>query len=152
MMYVVPGTEHGIDDEEAPLEAIRRMNEMVKSLVNKCPSVKFGPWIGPYSKSKPLLTEFPEDVDTVEKYVYEFNRFISPGDRGYVRLNGYFSSKTSIGEIESIISSFKKPRIQFFQLAHSDATAPVNMGTLTGSVKEMAYSPDFHNAFKKSSG
>ena len=146
---MVPGIEKGIDDEEAPLEVSRRMNEMVKSLINKCPSVKFGPWIGPYSKSYLLLTKFPEDVDTVEKYVYVFNRFVSPEERGYVRLNGYLSSKTSVGEIESIISSFKKPRIQFFQLVHSDATAPVNMGILTGSVKEIDYSPDFMNTFKK---
>ena len=43
MIHVVPGTDKGIDDEEAPLEDIRHMKEMVKSLVNKCPSVKFGP-------------------------------------------------------------------------------------------------------------
>ena len=43
---------------------------MVKSLINKCPSVKFGPWISDYTKSIPLLTEFPEDVDIVEIYIY----------------------------------------------------------------------------------
>ena len=149
MMYVVPGTEKGIDEDEAPLEAIRRMHEMIRSLINKCPSVKFGPWIGEPTKLNPLLTEFPEDVDIAERYAFDFNRFISPGDRSYVRLHGYFPSNTSIGKIESIISGFKKPRTQFFQLAHSNATAPVNMGTLTGSVKEMAFSQDFANTFKK---
>ena len=88
MMYVVPGTEKGIDDKEAPLEAIRRMNQMVKSLINKYPSVKFGPWIGDYTKSSPLLSECLEDVNIVEKYVYEFNRFFFTGERGYVRLHG----------------------------------------------------------------
>ena len=80
MMYVVPGTSKGITDEEAPSEAIRRINEMGKSLANKCLSVKFGPWIGPYSKSNPLLTEFPEDMDTMDKCVFYFNRLISPGE------------------------------------------------------------------------
>ena len=73
MTYVVSGTKKRIDDEEAPLEAIRCMNEMVKSLIDECPSVKFGPLTGPYSKSNPLLKVFPEDVDTVEICVYEFN-------------------------------------------------------------------------------
>ena len=149
MMYIVPGTEKGIDEDEAPNEAIRRMNEMIRSLINKCPSVKFGPWIGNYTKNNPLLTEFPEDVDIVERYVFDFNRFISPDERAYVRLHGYYSPKTSICEIESIISGFKKPRVQFFQLAHSNATAPVIMGTITGSVKEMANSCDFAKTFKK---
>ena len=71
MMYVVPGTEKGIDEDEAPLEAIRRMNEMIRSLINKCPSVKFRPWIGEPTKLNPLLTEFPEDVDIAERYAFD---------------------------------------------------------------------------------
>ena len=106
MMFLVPGTEKGIDEEEAPNEAIRRMNEMIRSLINKYLSVKFGPWIGKYTKNNPLLIEFPEDVDIVERYIFDFNRFVSPGERTYVHLHRYYSTKTSICEIEAIISGF----------------------------------------------
>ena len=45
MMVTVPGTDKGIDEDEAPLEAIRKMNLMIKSLINKIPSIKLGPWL-----------------------------------------------------------------------------------------------------------
>lgn len=43
MIFMVPGKEKGIDEKEAPLEAIRRMNAMIKSLINKLPSIRLGP-------------------------------------------------------------------------------------------------------------
>lgn len=112
MWYLVQ--KKGIDEDEAPLEAIRRMNEMIRSLINKYPLVKFGPWSGESTKLNPLLIEFPGDVDISEQHAFNFNRFIYPGDRSYVRLHGYFPSNTSIDEFEAIISGFKKPRTQFF--------------------------------------
>ena len=146
---MVPGEDKGIDEEEAPLEAIRRMNAMIKSLINKLPSIRLGPWKYDKKTSSKMISEFPEDVDRVEKYAFDFNRFISPGDRAYCRLHIFYDDSTNLAEINSIISGFKKPRIQFLQLAHSDALSPIAMGTLTGSVKEMAESPDFHSVFKK---
>ena len=86
----------------------------------------------------------------VEKYVYDFNRFISPGGRLYCCINLHYDpSKTSPAEIEGITQGFKKPRIQFMQKAFSDAPSPIQMGSLTGSVKSMATSPDFLQSFKK---
>ena len=41
-MVAVPSKD--IDEEEAPMEAIRRLNGMVKCLINKLPSVKIGLW------------------------------------------------------------------------------------------------------------
>ena len=36
----------------------------------------------------------------------------------------------------------------FFQIAHSDATFPIIIGTLAGSVNNMANSKDVYNLFK----
>ena len=55
---------------------------------------------------------------------------------------------TTLREIDLVISSFKKKKMQFLQLAHSDATSSVQMGSVTGSVKCMAASPDFLEVFK----
>ena len=68
----------------------------------------------------------------------------------YCRINIFYNaSKASISEIEGVISGFKKPRVQFLQLAHSDSPSPIQMGSITGSVKAMAISPDFIQTFKK---
>ena len=80
-MFVIPGTDKGIDDEESPLEAIININTMVKRLISKISSVKFGPWNGSLIKTEKLLTEFPEDLDITERYIYEFNCFYSLGNR-----------------------------------------------------------------------
>ena len=152
-VYIICIGPKDIKEEEAPCEAIRKMNQMIKCLINKIPSVKLGIWNHESYSSNKFLTELPEDVDTVEWYVHDFNRFISPGKNLYCRLHLYYNSgKTSIAEIESVLSSFKKPRVQFMSLAHSDAISPVAMGTFTGSVKEMAESPDFYLSLKKTFG
>ena len=44
MMISVPGLDKGVNEDEAMLEAICQINAMLRSLVNKVPSVKFGPW------------------------------------------------------------------------------------------------------------
>ena len=82
IIFLVPGTDKGIDKEKSPLKAIRQVNVMIKSLTNKITSVKVIPWIGNLTKEEAFLTEFPEDLDIAEKYNYDFNRFYSPGDRG----------------------------------------------------------------------
>ena len=42
VMVAIPSKD--VDEEEAPLEAIRKVNTMVKCLVNKLLSVKLGLW------------------------------------------------------------------------------------------------------------
>ena len=66
MICVVPGTDKVIDEEESPLEVIREMNQMVKRLINKIPSVKFEPWKGDPNKINKLLTELPEDINIIK--------------------------------------------------------------------------------------
>ena len=66
-MFMVPYKEKGIDDEEAPLEAIGVMNQMIKFPINKIPSFRFGHWIGLPSLKKTLLPVLPEDVDLVDR-------------------------------------------------------------------------------------
>ena len=148
VMCAVPSKD--VDEDEAPLEGIRKMNLMIKSLINKIPLVKLGLW-NPAAVSKNIfLKELPEDVDVVEKYAFDFNRFLSPGKNVYCRLNLYYNlKKISISEIESVIAGFKKPRVQHMSLSHSDAISPIQMGTFTGSVKAMAESPDFTKSFQK---
>ena len=150
MMIAIPGANKGIDEDEAPLEAIRKMNNMVKSLINKIPSIKLIPWVPQEGKTVISLLELPEDVDIVEKYIFDYNRFVSPGGRIYCRLHLSFDEqRTNKAEISAVANTFKKPRMQFLQPAHSDSTSPVQMGTFTGSVKSMADSPDFGNTLKK---
>ena len=148
VMCAIPSKD--VEEDEAPFEGIRKMNRMVKSLINKIPSVKLAVWNPASGSSNTFLKELPEDVDVVEKYAHDFNRFISPGKNLYCRLNLFFNpNKTSISEIDSVIAGFRKPRVQFMSLAHSDAISPCQMGFFTGSVKAMAESSDFSNSFKK---
>ena len=51
IMIAIPGTDKGIDEEEAPLEAIRQLNTMIKSLINETKSIKLGPW-SPHSDKR----------------------------------------------------------------------------------------------------
>ena len=147
VMCAVPAKD--VDDDEAPLYAIRKMNGMLKSLINKIPSVKIGLWNPDSSSKNTFLKELPENVDVVEKYVYDYSRFISPGRNLYCRLNLFYNTKkTSQSEIECVIAGFKQPQIQHMSISHSDAISPVEMGTFTGSVRAMAESPDFADSFK----
>ena len=150
LMVTVPGTDKDIDKDEAPIKVIRKINLMIKSLINRIPSVKLGHWLHTENKKNKYLLELPEDVDIVEKYVHDLNRFLSPGGRIYRRINVFYNGKkTNLSEIESISQGFKKPRIQFLQLAFSDSTSPMQMGTLTRLVKSMATLPDFQYTFQK---
>ena len=77
VMIAIPSKD--INDEDAPVEAIQRMNGMIKRLVNKIPSIRLEPWTMKVGEKGKLLSELPEDVDTVKKYAYNHNRFVSPG-------------------------------------------------------------------------
>ena len=145
VMFAIPAK---IDD--APIEAIRIMNAMIKSLGNKVPSIRLAPWTMKLGEKGRLMSELPEDVDIVEKYAYDYSRFVSAGKHVYCRLHiVYDKNKTSKGEISEVIMGFKKPREQAMNIAHSDALRPKQMGFFTGSVKGMAESPDFHKSFMK---
>ena len=152
MMFRTPKPQEGCSDEDAPIIAIQKMNEMIKALTNKLPC-KVGPWHTsnlPSGKinDRDLLSELPEDLDEVESRVYDFNRFFSAGKTGYVRMNIFYTDATTESEICATTSQFKKPRERFFDKAHSDAASPINIGCLTGSVAAMATSKDFYNVFK----
>ena len=145
-MFKLPTQNDVCKLAQAPFVATEKMNAMLKALSNKLPC-RLGPWkmnqTNMVIKKKDLLKELPLDVDLTESYVYDYNRFLSPGKTCYVRMNIFYSNITSISEIQSVISTFKQPREQFFELSHSSAPNPVQIGTLTGSVKAMATSPDF---------
>ncbi len=82
IMVLIPTADKGIDDNEAPLVAIRKFNAMISALLNKIPPISLGPWlVSEKVKKADLLQELPEDFNIVERYIYDFNRFISPGDR-----------------------------------------------------------------------
>lgn len=152
MMIKIPSKKQGISDDDAPFEAIKKINEMLKALTNKLP-VKVGPWkYNSLSKIKPMQSEFytclPEDVDIVEAYVFDYSRFLRAGKSGYFRLQLFFGDDTSASEIKSVAAQFKKPKERFFEEAYSDAISPVHIGTLTGSVAAMATSIDFYEVFK----
>ena len=69
------------------------MNGVLKSLFNKIPSCKIGKWNIQKGGKTIFLQELPEDVDIVEHYVYDYSRFISPGQNCYVRINIFFDEK-----------------------------------------------------------
>ena len=150
MMFKLPPKTGDTTEEDGPIFSIRKMNQMVKALTNKLPC-RLGPWKmkdnRTFLKITDLITELPEDIDFVETYVYDFNRFLAFGKNGYVRLNFFYSESTSLPEIEQVISQFKIPRVQFLEKAHSDALVPTTVGTLTGSVEAMATSRDFRETF-----
>ena len=110
MMFRLPNKKDGCSEEEAPVIAIRKMNLMLKTLTNILPC-QVGPWLMNKSsstiKDKDLLKVLPEDIDFVESYVFDYNRFISPGKTGYVQLHIFFSDSTNISEITSVIHLFK---------------------------------------------
>ena len=53
-MVAIPAKD--IEEEEAPLEAIRKVNAMLKFLINKLPSVKIGLWNPDKNEKNSLLT------------------------------------------------------------------------------------------------
>lgn len=71
--------------------------------MNKVPSVKVGSWSGCIKKknSEKLRTEFLEDIDTAERYSYDFNQFYSPGNRACCKINIFYKPPISdeIGDI-----------------------------------------------------
>ena len=82
---------------------------MLKTLINKVPGLYIRPWLMDTEINKDaLLKKLPEDIDIVERYVYDSDRFIYPRERTYCRLIVYYNSTGSIAEIESIAQIFKK--------------------------------------------
>ena len=115
MMFKLPSIKEGCVEDEAATFSIKKINEMLKVLTNKLPC-RVGLWnISNFEygtpKLKDLLTELPIDVDFVESYIYDFNRFIQPGKNGYVRPHIYYSSATSPSEIQSVCSLFRATRV-----------------------------------------
>ena len=144
---------------EAPLETIRRANEMLKPLMNKF-AKKI--WIAPWLKEDEQLEEkdfvscLQADTDSLlldktEQYLHDFNRFQSWGRRAYMRLHILYHPSLQESQLLAQMSlcSIKGEGGQFFQQAHSSATDPISGGTLTGSVETMTESPDFYNTFKQ---
>ena len=86
-MFSLLKQEEGEEEYEAPLVAIEKMNAMISSLVNKLPKVRLGPWLSSSHeiKKKELLKKLPMKVDVAKHYVFDYNRFISPGQRGYCK-------------------------------------------------------------------
>ena len=124
------------------------MNAMIKSLINNIPPAKVGPWIASKKKKTSYILELLEDW-RYWRYDYDFNQYVSPGGRIYCRRNMFYNEKTSLDKIEAVISSFRKTWIQFLQVSHSDATSPIQMGSLIGLVMEMSYSKNCIIIFKK---
>ena len=154
LMYKLPEKKEVLDDEHPSIIGINKMNDMLKALSNKLPC-RVGPWKlkkNSQLRNSDLIKVLPEDVDFVEAYVYDFNRFLNLGKFGYVRLNIFYSDETSLPEIKGVIDQFRIPRVQFMEIARSNAISPVEIGTLTGSVEAMATSKDFKDTFKEKFG
>ena len=118
MMIKIPINKQGISDDNAPLDAIKKINELIIALTNKLP-VKIGPWqYSAKSKINPISSEFytylPEDVDIAEAYIFDYIWFIKAGKIGCFRLQLFYGDNTSLSELKSGAAQFKKPKEIFF--------------------------------------
>ena len=107
MMFKIPSKQDGCDDDDVPLVAILKINEILKLLTNKL-SCQVGPWntsnlAYTYPKEEELLSILPEDIDFMELYVFGYNIFFIAGKIGYVRLNTFYSESTSIPDIQLVV-------------------------------------------------
>ena len=114
MMFKIFSNKDGCGDNDTPLVAISKKNETLKVLTRKLPC-RVGPWnISNLAykdpKEEELLTILPEDIDFVELYVFDFNRFLAPVKIRYVRLNMFNSDLTSIPDIQLVVIQFRKTR------------------------------------------
>ena len=63
----------------------------------------------PYNPTPEDLLAVPSvDINFVESYVFDYNRFLSPEKNGYVRMNIFYSNLTSLAKIKLIVAQFKK--------------------------------------------
>ena len=141
---------------EAPLECLRRINEMFQPLLNK---FKGKVWITPWGEDKITKTKLRTSMSTddahalnvAEEYLHDFNRFVSWGRRLYIRVHIVFLPSVSRAQLISqmALCKLKGDGGQFFQPAHSTSYDPVSGGTLTGSVPLMHESRDFYDTFKQ---
>lgn len=99
LMFCIPNTDKGTDELEATYIAIRKMNDMFRSLINKIQNVRIIPWIT------------PKIIQIGGRYMCGYNIFISPSNKVYNRINVFYSFSISITEVDSIILPFKKPRV-----------------------------------------
>ena len=156
MMVSLPDDKEAAQ-AEAPIECLRRFNEMFQPLMNKFRNKVWLTTWGDTPISTPTMkTQIPMDDSTqilnkAEEYLHDFNRFVSWGKRMYVRVHlVYLPTITASQRISQMsLCRIKGDGGQFFQKAHSDAYDPIAGGSLTGSVAIMAESPDFHKTFKQ---
>lgn len=108
IMFVVLGDYNGMNEDKAPLEAIQRMNAMLKCIINKVPTIQLGPWNNEGTTTTKILSEIPEDVDVVAKFVFGF---IDSFLLAIESIAGFIFSSTNLQiwlKSSSIISGFKK--------------------------------------------
>ena len=84
---------------------------MLKALMNKLPC-RVGPrntrnLAYDYLKENNSLTNLPEDIDFVESYIFDYNRFLALGKNLYVKLNIFYSDLTNLSDIKSAVIQLK---------------------------------------------
>ena len=149
--YQMPKKEE-VSREDAVEWLIDRVNLMIKSVINKNKGVVLLPWIlddnAEISRDK-VFTSFPtNDTDFCEKNLYGFTRFTKPEVFYKMRLHLAYPETVDPDELLRTTNGLFIIREQRFEPASSDASSPISAGTLTGSIKSMADSPDFHAVFK----
>ena len=153
LMFSMPDEESS-ETNDCITEAVHAMNELIEPLINKIPSIRLCPWLTFPSavKKKEYLKRLPNNVDIVERYVYDFSRSIAFGQKGFCRIQVVFPDSVTVDQITHSSDKLRIPRVQHLRPANSDALYPYTIGTLTGSVRAMAFSKDFHRVFKSKFG
>jgi len=150
LMVAIPTEKEGMVQEDSLPAALEKVNAMIRSLRNKKPHVRVGHWNWKDDVNREdLLEEVPTDVDTAEKVMYGFQRFVRPGQYCYYRLNLYFLEETDLATVTYYTEQFRIQRQQYLELAPSDALEPLELGTFTGSVEAMASSPNVKACFRR---
>ena len=139
IMFSLPKDQEASSSGDAFQDSVTAMNNLLEPLLNVIPSVRVGPWLSsPVEiQRKELLKKLPANVNTIEKYVYDYSHFLSFGQRGYCRLQLFFLSSVTTEQISHCTEKHQIVRVQHFKVANSDAPYPIPVCTLTGSVTEI---------------
>ena len=96
-----------------------------------------------------FINGLPEDINFIESYCFDYNRYIDYGKTGYAIIYIFYTKATNKAEIQAVVVQFKKTKERFFEIFHSNSISHVHIGTLTSSVKSMENSYYFLKVFKK---
>jgi hypothetical protein len=145
------------EKKDAAQTILKKVNDVIKTMVNKIPSCRIAPWTMEVDslETDALIESFLDDADRdtmmaqAEKSLYGFSRHVSPNARGYFRINIFHDDTVTKSEFEEVAKLVQIRKEQSLQVAYSNATAPIQAGFFVGSTESMASSSNVKATFKE---